>query len=250
MLSCIFCILFYFDSFTSTERAACLRACKQKQRNKNWLFVVLFLLYVFYVKLIIINNNIRARHHHDHAWGLENSKRKFIHCWEMVRHGTTGVWCVIEIKFDLNWFVFFFFFFSDTKINTPRFREKSWIAFPALRGAYKHVQVIIWKKGKKQINCSFVPLSLLSCSGDWRMKKKRTRRWNELIGDLLPANFLLLRFESRFSFFSIIFDPLIILARVFPLLPVMMIMIIIILYFLNEIFFFFFCFFPKYVRFN
>lgn len=27
------------------------------------------------------------------------------------------------------------------KVNTPRFTSKSWIAFPALRGAYKHVQV-------------------------------------------------------------------------------------------------------------
>ncbi|XP_050076102.1 uncharacterized protein LOC126563500 [Anopheles maculipalpis] len=30
---------------------------------------------------------------------------------------------------------------EDTKVNTPRFSKHSWVAFPALRGAYKHVQL-------------------------------------------------------------------------------------------------------------
>ncbi|XP_058065803.1 uncharacterized protein LOC131215432 [Anopheles bellator] len=30
---------------------------------------------------------------------------------------------------------------EDTKVNTPRFNKRSWVAFPALRGAYKHVQL-------------------------------------------------------------------------------------------------------------
>ncbi|CAD7077012.1 unnamed protein product [Hermetia illucens] len=30
---------------------------------------------------------------------------------------------------------------NDAKINIPRFTKKSWLAFPALRGAYKHVQL-------------------------------------------------------------------------------------------------------------
>ncbi|XP_053674152.1 pikachurin [Anopheles nili] len=30
---------------------------------------------------------------------------------------------------------------EDNKVNTPRFSKHSWIAFPALRGAYKHVQL-------------------------------------------------------------------------------------------------------------
>lgn len=32
--------------------------------------------------------------------------------------------------------------FSDIKIRTPKFSNHSWLAFAALRGAYKHVQVI------------------------------------------------------------------------------------------------------------
>ena len=40
-----------------------------------------------------------------------------------------------------NLFVFFIYVFPDMKINIPRFTHKSWLAFPALRGAYKHVQV-------------------------------------------------------------------------------------------------------------
>ncbi|XP_055847486.1 uncharacterized protein LOC129913052 isoform X2 [Episyrphus balteatus] len=30
---------------------------------------------------------------------------------------------------------------DDTKVRIPRFSKKSWLAFPALRGAYKHVQI-------------------------------------------------------------------------------------------------------------
>uniref|UniRef100_A0A1Y9H1Y6 Pikachurin n=1 Tax=Anopheles dirus TaxID=7168 RepID=A0A1Y9H1Y6_9DIPT len=30
---------------------------------------------------------------------------------------------------------------EDVKVNTPRFSKHSWVAFPALRGAYKHVQL-------------------------------------------------------------------------------------------------------------
>ncbi|XP_061498285.1 uncharacterized protein LOC1274724 isoform X2 [Anopheles gambiae] len=32
---------------------------------------------------------------------------------------------------------------EDVKVNTPRFSKHSWVAFPALRGAYKHVQLHI-----------------------------------------------------------------------------------------------------------
>ncbi|XP_062543336.1 basement membrane proteoglycan [Armigeres subalbatus] len=32
---------------------------------------------------------------------------------------------------------------DDSRINTPRFNQHSWLAFPALRGAYKHVQLHI-----------------------------------------------------------------------------------------------------------
>ncbi|KAJ6636409.1 Pikachurin, partial [Pseudolycoriella hygida] len=32
---------------------------------------------------------------------------------------------------------------ENLKVNTPRFSKKSWMAFPALRGAYKHVQLHI-----------------------------------------------------------------------------------------------------------
>ncbi|XP_055610114.1 pikachurin isoform X2 [Uranotaenia lowii] len=32
---------------------------------------------------------------------------------------------------------------DDVRINTPRFNQHSWLAFPALRGAYKHVQLHI-----------------------------------------------------------------------------------------------------------
>ncbi|EAA09434.5 AGAP005165-PA [Anopheles gambiae str. PEST] len=32
---------------------------------------------------------------------------------------------------------------EDAKVNTPRFSKHSWVAFPALRGAYKHVQLHI-----------------------------------------------------------------------------------------------------------
>ncbi|XP_062708922.1 uncharacterized protein LOC109430547 [Aedes albopictus] len=32
---------------------------------------------------------------------------------------------------------------EDSRINTPRFNQHSWLAFPALRGAYKHVQLHI-----------------------------------------------------------------------------------------------------------
>ncbi|XP_052892968.1 uncharacterized protein LOC128300810 [Anopheles moucheti] len=32
---------------------------------------------------------------------------------------------------------------EDAKVNTPRFNKHSWVAFPALRGAYKHVQLHI-----------------------------------------------------------------------------------------------------------
>lgn len=32
---------------------------------------------------------------------------------------------------------------EDARVNTPRFNQRSWLAFPALRGAYKHVQLHI-----------------------------------------------------------------------------------------------------------
>lgn len=36
---------------------------------------------------------------------------------------------------------FFNVFILDVKILSPRFTGRSWLAFPALRAAYKHVQV-------------------------------------------------------------------------------------------------------------
>ncbi|KAL9700309.1 hypothetical protein quinque_003750 [Culex quinquefasciatus] len=37
----------------------------------------------------------------------------------------------------------FMFLLADSHVNTPRFNQHSWLAFPALRGAYKHVQLHI-----------------------------------------------------------------------------------------------------------
>lgn len=34
-----------------------------------------------------------------------------------------------------------FLLFIDVEIRSPRFTGSSWLAFPALRGAYKHVQL-------------------------------------------------------------------------------------------------------------
>lgn len=46
-------------------------------------------------------------------------------------------------------------FVADLKVNIPRFSKKSWMAFPALRGAYKHVQVNVnfsFEQKKKKKN--------------------------------------------------------------------------------------------------
>ncbi|KFB44373.1 AGAP005165-PA-like protein [Anopheles sinensis] len=54
--------------------------------------------------------------------GIEGSPISSMHC--LCAFGKTGPRCE-----------------EDTKVNTPRFSQHSWIAFPALRGAYKHVQL-------------------------------------------------------------------------------------------------------------
>ncbi|XP_058123120.1 uncharacterized protein LOC131294149 [Anopheles ziemanni] len=54
--------------------------------------------------------------------GMEGSTIAPMHC--LCAFGKTGPRCE-----------------EDTKINTPRFSQHSWVAFPALRGAYKHVQL-------------------------------------------------------------------------------------------------------------
>lgn len=41
------------------------------------------------------------------------------------------------------------------KLNVPRFSKNSWVAFPALRGAYKHVQVCTWNPLNMQL-CSII----------------------------------------------------------------------------------------------
>lgn len=35
------------------------------------------------------------------------------------------------------------FSLTDVKIRVPKFSKRSWLAFPALKGAYKHVQLRI-----------------------------------------------------------------------------------------------------------
>uniref|UniRef100_A0AAG5D5E4 Pikachurin n=1 Tax=Anopheles atroparvus TaxID=41427 RepID=A0AAG5D5E4_ANOAO len=54
--------------------------------------------------------------------GMEGSTASAMHC--LCAFGKTGLRCE-----------------EDTKVNTPRFTKHSWVAFPALRGAYKHVQL-------------------------------------------------------------------------------------------------------------
>ena len=40
-------------------------------------------------------------------------------------------------------FSHFTFYHPDLKVRVPKFSKHSWLAFPALRGAYKHVQLRI-----------------------------------------------------------------------------------------------------------